>query len=698
MTLMTTPQGPPSPHWLDRLARLRQQVAVGLLAAGAILVVAALVLGITLKTAAVAEVIGMNLLGLACVGAGLWYYLYSEGSFAPQEAARLLVLLVGGALGLSLTIAIFGRGWQWSDTLFGGLEAWQGASGWRVWLVVGGALVGLIIMFASLLLARTEEQSNPTLRRLLYGYNAVLTGILLMIILVIVNLLSYQYIPAQTDYTDQKIYTLYPKSQNILKGLEKPVKVYVLAESPESRFMTDMQVLEDNCRNVSDQITFQNVVRDMNPRLVLELIRKFNIVDDLGLLVVYDPDGQANSTFIKSAGLYERGARQMVFRGENELMSAIDFLEQDKKKAILYFTQGNGELDMGFGEERQPDRRGSILKGRLEKDNYDVRGLRVGAADEGGHHGSLTTAPQVPEDATAVVIAGPHMPFADQAIQALDAFMNPTDPKKKKGKLIVLMDVLPASDGSMKKTGLETFLGRFSVEVGNNHILDIAGAPPNKVFVLANPALRESNPVAAALETVNLWMYEARSVQRGGPPEDRAPAAQNYQVDALLLAVASRGQGSFLWPETNLNEDPAKLADELISDLSKDNLQKIRAKRATPQMGVAVAVSEASMPQMMNPHAPKAGTPRMLVFGNARFISDADLGKTERPNYDVFASSLAWLREKPSSIGLEAQERRDYQLDANAVNNVSRMVYLPLGLMLVAVCGLGLGVWVVRRR
>src|SRR5713101_6541485 len=118
---MTTPQGQPAADWLNRLAALRQQVAVGLLAAGAILVVAALVLGITLKSAVAAEVIGMNVLGLACVGTGLWYYLYSEGSFAPAEAARLLVLLVGGALGLSVTIAIFGRGWEWSDTLFGGL-------------------------------------------------------------------------------------------------------------------------------------------------------------------------------------------------------------------------------------------------------------------------------------------------------------------------------------------------------------------------------------------------------------------------------------------------------------------------------------------------------------------------------------------------------------------------------------------------
>ena len=62
----------------------------------------------------------------------------------------------------------------------------------------------------------------------------------------------------------------------------------------------------------------------------------------------------------------------------------------------------------------------------------------------------------------------------------------------------------------------------------------------------------------------------------------------------------------------------------------------------------------------------------------------------------MLASSLAWLRERPSSIGLDPKERKEYQMDANV--NLRRMAYLPLGLMFVCVVGLGLGIWVVRRR
>src|SRR6266849_9890364 len=171
---MTTPQVPPPSDRLGDLGRNRQPVAVGLMAAGAILEVVALVLLLTLKREAGAEAFGCLLLGVGCFGAGLWFYLYQDNAFTPAEAGRFLVLLVGGALGLSLTLAILARAWLWSATIFGGIEAWQGANGWRVWLVLLGTLVGLAVMFVSLLLARTEEQSNPSLRRLLYGYNAFL--------------------------------------------------------------------------------------------------------------------------------------------------------------------------------------------------------------------------------------------------------------------------------------------------------------------------------------------------------------------------------------------------------------------------------------------------------------------------------------------------------------------------------------------
>ncbi|HEY1860434.1 MAG TPA: Gldg family protein, partial [Gemmataceae bacterium] len=392
---MTTPHASPPADWLSSLGRNRQPVAVALMAAGAILEVVALVLILTLRGQAGSEAFGCFLLGVGCFCAGLWFYLYQENAFTPAEAGRFLVLLVGGALGLSLTLAILARAWQWRETIFGGLEAWQGSNGWRVWLVLAGTLVGLAIMFGSLLLARTEEQSNPSLRRMLYGYNAFLSGFLLLIVLIIANLVAYQYIPARADYTDLKIYTLNPKSENILKGLDKPVKVYVILDSPDSVFANEVQNLENNIRNFSNQIRFENIVRDLNVRLVAELTSKYNLVEALGMLVVYGTDEESSSHFIKADQLFQQGAKSPEFQGENELMSAITFLQENKTKPILYFTQANDELDLqpmnpGAPELRKPDRRAALLKEQLTKDNYDVRGLRLGAvADRADTSGAV---------------------------------------------------------------------------------------------------------------------------------------------------------------------------------------------------------------------------------------------------------------------------------------------------------------------
>jgi hypothetical protein len=272
--------------------------------------------------------------------------------------------------------------------------------------------------------------------------------------------------------------------------------------------------------------------------------------------------------------------------------------------------------------------------------------------------------------------------------------MNPKDPAKKKGKLIVLLDPVANAQGGAENLGLEAFLTKFNVEVGNNRILDVDGQPPNRVAVLANSGLSGSNPVAAALEGVVLLWLDTRTVQPAGGG-DRPPIPMNFQPAELLLAVPSRGQ--IIFPETNLKADPAEIIQDLIAELQKGNRQKLEAKRPARRLTVGLAVSEGSgMPPMMNPHMPQPpSTPRLLVFGNAQFVSDAVLSRSGA-NYDVLASSVAWLRERPSSIGLAPKEHKEYQMEATT--SLARLVLLPFGLMSITIIGLGFGIWVVRRR
>src|SRR5207302_74013 len=84
----------------------------------------------------------------------------------------------------------------------------------------------LALMFASLQLARADERSSPGLRRLLYGYNAVLTGLLVLAILTVLNVLTYVPLPAwgsffskPSDWTQSNLFTLSTASKNLLASI-----------------------------------------------------------------------------------------------------------------------------------------------------------------------------------------------------------------------------------------------------------------------------------------------------------------------------------------------------------------------------------------------------------------------------------------------------------------------------------------------
>jgi hypothetical protein len=686
-------QGPPD--WLKKADRNPQPLLLVLSGIVVALCVTCIILRVGFDRPVVPEVFGSLIFAgitLACVLA----YWYSDRSTVPEgESARLLALGVGGALGLGLALATLARIYVWWEYLSGGLEAWQGNEGWRLWLLTGTGVASCLILFGSLLLARTEEQSHAHLRRLLYGYNAVLTVFLLCLILGLVNMLIYNYVPTIADYTQNKIYTLNPKSQEILKGIRKPVTVIALVDSLTSNRTKELKDLDENMRRVTDKIRFEYVVRDRNPILVRQLVDKYKIVSDYGLLVIYgDPDDPNPSTqFIKFTELSSArgGPESDDFKGEDLLMTAIDFLDQNKTKPVVYFTQGNGELDIGFSSENlEENRRASELRQRLENANYEVKGLRLSTVKEDkANVGGLVTQVDVPDDATVVVIAGPTRRFSEDAVKALDAYLKRNDPKKTKGKLFVLLDVdVVKPDGVMRQTGLEKFLESFSVEPHNDRILTNNKRFPQRVITTGNPALRSSNPVAAALTGVIAPMSNVRTIHPhpGAPP---MPGGAMYRPEILMVAIPDPDAGgSLIWPETDLSREPEAILEELVKDPKKINTKQV-TEGALP---MAVAVTE------MGPTM----TPRLLVFGNAAFVSDASLkdhfgfGTGGHPNYDIFESSLAWVRERPQSIGLASKERKIYQIEPNT--NFTRMFFLPLGLMTVAILGLGLGVWVVRRR
>src|SRR5262249_6642243 len=210
--------------------------------------------------------------------------LREPGRLPEADVTRLVVLAAGGLIGLITTGALgIGLTIKWWGTIASGWEAWQGSDGSRIWWTLLALVGGLAIMFLSLQLARTEERTNPLLRRLLYGFNAVLSGLLLLAILVIINLLTYvkwedfesssyailrrlhylAFINREHDWSRASLYSLSEKSEKILQKLDRPVRVYVVM-STQDELYHPMRALLDNCRAITDQVQVEYVSPTQN--------------------------------------------------------------------------------------------------------------------------------------------------------------------------------------------------------------------------------------------------------------------------------------------------------------------------------------------------------------------------------------------------------------------------------------------------
>src|SRR5262249_26337299 len=120
----------------------------------------------------------------------------------------------------------------------------------------------------------------------------------------------------------------------------------------------------------------------------------------------------------------------------------------------------------------------------------------------------------------------------------------------------------------------------------------------------------------------------------------------------------------------------------------------------TEAIPLAVAVTEPRASDRMDPHAfMREQEPRLIVFGDATWVTNQFMVEGGGfGHYELFASTLSWVRERPD-IGKTAspKERAVFVLGGTS-DSVSRLYYVPLLFLIVAIVSLGGGIWLVRRR
>lgn len=623
----------------------------------------------------------IGLLAVLFLFAGVILRFRPPGAGSPADEARFTVLALGGLVGLCIAILGLILNVQYWDRLTAWLRLGDRDGAWKALLAIVTLVAGLAVMFLSLSSARSEERSSPVLRRLIYGYNAILTGILLFLILAIVNVLAYMKLPAMVDSTEAGLFKLSDRSKQILQSLDKPTTVYLIMASDGIAF-DEMRTLLANAQDFAPYLRVESLSPGLNAGRIRELQKQYPDISSEGVLVVYGDGPNAPGSFIKSEDIlkvnFTGRDRSDSFEGEAKLMTDLAFLSENRQKPIVYFANQNaGEFDLNDTDPRKVTGIGS-LKSRLEKRNFDVRPLKFDTAD-----------PKVPDDATIIVLPNPRQPYTQPVVAALTKYMN-----ERKGKLVLLTDI-PQRATAMPETGLEPLLSAYKVDLGKDRVLMVPVQVGQSVYsdpevvlgTVAQSAVAARNPVAVSFDGYNLRFAMSRVVRPMAAPA--APGQGDPSLRAETLLETSPGLP--VWAESDLKTAPRQMVESFFKDT-----KLFREKRSPEPLPIAVVVGESAAP--MPGGAGAAAKPRMAVFGSASFISNPYMDETRSdPVYfDLFAGTLEWLRERPSNVGIEPRTYKNYMLDPGT--NLFRLVFLPSILALTCIIGLGVGVWVVRRR
>ncbi|MGB5593460.1 MAG: Gldg family protein, partial [Crocosphaera sp.] len=291
-------------------------------------------------------------------------------------------------------------------------------------VILGGICLVIWLLFL-LITGRRFWQKRSTQT----GTNAVVSTLSLLVILGLINFIAVRYSP-RIDLTENQLYTLSPETQEIVKNLQQPTKVYIFDKDTTPQ---DKDLLE-NYRRYNENFEFEIV----DPDIKVGLTKEFDVQSLGDVYLKYGDKKQLVQTLI--------AFNQREALSEIKLTNAIETIKKDYIPKV-YVLQGHGEYSL----EASPEGSLSEASSSLESKGYEVKPL------------NLVENVGIPEDADVIIIASPKRKLFDQEVAALKKY------SETGGNLLLLLD--PTTDA-----GLEPLLKDWGIELDNRIIIDGSGA------------------------------------------------------------------------------------------------------------------------------------------------------------------------------------------------------------------------------
>jgi ABC-type uncharacterized transport system involved in gliding motility auxiliary subunit len=292
---------------------------------------------------------------------------------------------------------------------------------WTAVHVAGGGLLLAVAVAGNLAGVRRTVAARGTRERA----QAVTGTLVFGAILVTVNVLAARY-PKTWDATESKVFTLGDKTRSVLSSLERPVELAAFFP-PGDRARPEMEELLKRYASLSGKLTWRFVDAEKEPQLA----DQFGVTR-AGVLAARSGNEKAQSSGDAAGSI-----------GEGEVTSLI--LKVARPTAtVVYAMTGHGEPEPSDLES--PAGLGLLVRA-LGEDAITVKPLL------------LSTQAAVPEDAAAVILAGPVKPLIAHEQDAVRSYL------AKGGRLLAMID--PGSE-----PGLAPLLDDYRLKLDDDMIVD----------------------------------------------------------------------------------------------------------------------------------------------------------------------------------------------------------------------------------
>lgn len=295
-----------------------------------------------------------------------------------------------------------------------------------------------------------------TMRTTKHGMNMGVMILLTVTLLVCVNYLANKN-NKTWDLTAERLNSLSEQTTKLLDGLKDDLLVKVFYKGPEAAEMrAKIKQSLTMYQEYSSKVKVQFVNMYVEDKMALEYMRGQNDLESAQVMVFFEHKGKK----IRIDEFDESGLTAGIIKITREGATKV------------YFVQGHGEKDLSSDDDQ-----GLMQFVKALKDSsFEAVPL------------NLLDKKDVPEDAAAIAIIGPSMPYLENEMQALRAYV------ARGGRVFMALD--PGT-----RHNLANFAKTMGVEFSNNYIFSLLQIPGQGPATVVGRRFDPSSEVTKSIPT-----------------------------------------------------------------------------------------------------------------------------------------------------------------------------------------------------